>query len=252
MPEPPTSGNIVDIPASSGDTTAEIYLQEETEQAGAVDTDLALQSEQRAMQELHRFQKLPLQALDQPDAPLPNAPPTYAMLPKEWPLARMSVLTRHVSVLLRGTLLRHLAELSFQGVAFTELPREVVRDVRRDFDGVCGAVADQLASLFVFLKPDQPESAHSDPLSLRRTRTEGAGAAPVQESEEGEAEDETYLVPVGQVCFSFQRGLVHRAAQTYAIRSVDNKYELISKWLLTGLAVTMSIGIYSREIEHVL
>ena len=72
MPEPPTSGNIADIPASSGDTTAEIYLQEEPEQAGTVDTDLALQSEQRAMQELYRFQKLSLQALDQPDASLPT------------------------------------------------------------------------------------------------------------------------------------------------------------------------------------
>ena len=48
MPEPPTSGCIADTPASSGDTTAEIYLHEDTEQAGTADTDLALQSEQRA------------------------------------------------------------------------------------------------------------------------------------------------------------------------------------------------------------
>ena len=48
---------------------------------------------------------------------------------------------RHVSVLLRVTLYRRLAELSFCGIAFTELPREVVRQVHQDFNGVCGAMA---------------------------------------------------------------------------------------------------------------
>ena len=54
------------------------------------------------------------------------------MLPREWPLARMSVSIRHVSVLLRVTLLRRLAELSFRGHDFVDLPREVVREVHRD------------------------------------------------------------------------------------------------------------------------
>ena len=40
---------------------------------------------------------------------------------------------------------------------------------------------------------------------------ERADVAPAQETEEGEAEEETYLVPVGYGCFSFQRGLLHRA-----------------------------------------
>ena len=31
---------------------------------------------------------------------------------------------------------------------------------------------------------------------------------------QGEAEEETYLVPVGYGCFSFQRGLLRRAART--------------------------------------
>ena len=84
------------------------------------------------------------------------------MLPQEWPLARMSVWMRHVSVLLRVTLYRRLAELSFRGVAFHELPSEVMREVHRDFDGVCGAMADQLASLFAFLKPDQSGEARDD------------------------------------------------------------------------------------------
>ena len=161
MPEPAAMSCSPDHPASREETTAEIYIpepqphKEEQEQAGTVHTDLALQSEQRATQELHRFQKLSLQALNQPDT-----------LPREWPLARMSVSMRHVSVLLRVTLLRRLAELSFRGFAFTEPPREVVREVQHDVDGVCGAVADHLASLFAFLSPDHPQSTHFDHAEL--------------------------------------------------------------------------------------
>ena len=64
------------------------------------------------------------------------------------------------------SLLRRLAELSFRGIAFTELPREVVREVHHDVDGVCGAVADHLAALFAFLSPDHPQSTHIDHAEL--------------------------------------------------------------------------------------
>ena len=73
---------------------------------GSAEADLRLQSERRAMQELHRFQKLSAQALaaaesTEPTEPTltagveaallvqpPVAPPTrlYANLPSEWPL----------------------------------------------------------------------------------------------------------------------------------------------------------------------
>ena len=55
---------------------------------------------------------------------LPVVPPValHANLPSEWPLARVSVYTRHIGVLLRVTLNRRLAELSFRGVAFPDLP----------------------------------------------------------------------------------------------------------------------------------
>ena len=88
---------------------------------------------------------------------MPLAPPVavYANLPIEWPLARISVYMRHVSVLLRVTLNRRLAELSFRGVDFRLLPREVVRHTKEDFDTICGAMAAQLAALFAFLKPSQ-------------------------------------------------------------------------------------------------
>ena len=163
MPEPAAT---TDHPADREETTAEIYIQElqphkeEQEQAGTVHTDIALQSEQRAMQELHRFQKLSLLDPSQPGASPPAPPPTnlYPMLPREWPLARMSVL--------RVTLLRRLAELSFRGIGFTELPREVVREVHHDVDGICGAVAYHLTSLFAFLSPGHPQSMHIDHAEL--------------------------------------------------------------------------------------
>ena len=79
----------------------------------------------------------------------------YANLPTQWPLARISVYMRQVSVLLRVTLYRRLAELSFKGVDFQHLPREVVKHTKEDFDTICGAMAAQLAALFAFLKPGQ-------------------------------------------------------------------------------------------------
>ena len=94
----------------------------------------------------------------QAEAALPAQPPVppptslHVNLPSEWPLARISVWMRRVSVLLRVTLYRRQAKLSFRGVDFTELPREEVKHARQDFDNVCGAMAEQLASLFAFLK----------------------------------------------------------------------------------------------------
>ena len=70
-------------------------------------------------------------------------------------------------------------------------------------------------------------------------RQAGADDAPANENDEGEEDEETYLAPAGYGCFSFQRGLLHRAARTYQIRSAGNKYEIISAWLLEGLAVTI-------------
>ena len=98
---------------------------------------------------------------------------------------------------------------------------------------------------------DQPAvdvSSMAKPVLLAETNTReqyedmqaGTDHAQAKEHDEGEEEDETYLVPAGYGCFSFQRGLLHRAARTYQIRSAGNKYEIIAAWLLEGLAVTIS------------
>ena len=161
----------------------EIALGEEGDHAGLAEADLTVQSEQRAMQELYRFQKHSMPTtqtegvesasvqtqptaakaaqaaqaaqaveLDQP----PLAPPVANLL-TEWPLARISVYTRHISVLLGVTLNRRLAELSFRGVEFQHLPQEVIKHTREDFDAICGAMAAQLAALFAFLQPSQEQ-----------------------------------------------------------------------------------------------
>ena len=95
---------------------------------------------------------------------LPAVPPValYANLPSEWPLARVSVYTRHIGVLLRVTLNRRLAELSFRGVAFPDLPREVIKHTIEDFDAICGAMAAQLAALFEFLRPGEEKTHKAD------------------------------------------------------------------------------------------
>ena len=122
----------------------EIALGEDADRAGLAEADLTVQSEQRATQELYRFQKHSMlaaqtqgvkestmqttpaasQATEQVLPPLAPPVTVYANLPIEWPLARISVYMRHVSVLLRVTLNRRLAELSFRGVDFQHLPRE--------------------------------------------------------------------------------------------------------------------------------
>ena len=146
------------------------------------------------MQELHRFQKHSMpnmqtkdgksasvqtqptvttaahaaqdarEALGQP----PVAPPValYATLPTEWPLARISVYTRHIGVLLRVTVNRRLAELSFRRVEFQHLPREVIKHTREDFDAICGAMAAQLAALFAFLQPSEEKPQKTDQAEL--------------------------------------------------------------------------------------
>ena len=58
--------------------------------------------------------------------------------------------------------------------------------------------------------------------------------------EEEEVEEDTFVSPEGQGCFSFRQSLLFRAKDTYAARCTGNKYEIISKWLLTGLAVVLS------------
>ena len=60
------------------------------------------------------------------------------------------------------------------------------------------------------------------------------------DADEEEAEEESYIPATGQGCYSFEMSLLQRAAQTFAKRSVADKYMQVARWLHTGLAATIS------------
>ena len=154
----------------------EIFLADADDQSGPVDADIAHSAEQRAMHSLLRYQTQAVKHSAHTSTNSGNAttmlppvvPPVslYANLPQEWPLARLSVQVRHISVLLRVTLFRRVAELNFRGVDFGALPREVMRNIVYDFNNIGGDLARRLASLFAFLKPDPTAGTQADTLGL--------------------------------------------------------------------------------------
>ena len=77
------------------------------------------------------------------------------------------------------------------------------------------------------------------PQTQEGTCIEPASAKSAEEEAEEDDED-TYVVPEGQGCFSVRQSLLLRAKDTYAARCTGDKYEVISRWLLTGLAVVLS------------
>ena len=82
------------------------------------------------------------------------------------------------------------------------------------------------------------QEAESGPATQTVTKNMTSGAGDLDEDEE-DVEEDTYVPPEGQGCFSFRQSLLLRA-KDYAARSIGNKHEIISKWLLTGLAVVLS------------
>ena len=175
MPSTPATGPGSQPSGSSVAVTKEINLRA-AEETDPVDTDIVQLAEQRAMHTVYRYQVLSVEAeaktqakpTGRSDVPPPAAPPVsvYANLPKEWPLARLCLQLRHIGVLLRVTLYRRAAELSFRGVDFRQLPREVMKYIQQDFTNVGGEVARRLARLFDFLKPDSQGAKDADPLGL--------------------------------------------------------------------------------------
>ena len=177
MPPVPAEAHGVQKSADERATTTEVDLRD-TEN-DPVDADLTHMAEQRAMQMVHRFQMAAIELNDQAKdtasevAPSSSttsiaAPPTslYANLPQEWPLARLSLQLKHIGVMLRVTLYRRLAELSFRGVDFRQLPREVMMYFCQDFDTIGRDVAGRLASLFNFLELRSQEPVKGDPMGL--------------------------------------------------------------------------------------
>ena len=108
--------------------------------------------------------------------------------------------------------------------------------------------------------PGWPSGCTFPEVELPGGQSSQARANQVKEETE-EVEDDKYVPPDGQGCFSFRQSLLLRAKDTYAARSIGNKYEIISRWLLTGLAVVLSRpnwlllakqdGAHEPECKHV-
>ena len=85
-----------------------------------------------------------------------------------------------------------------------------------------------------------PPTQTKPPLTKQEDDSGALDRANKVEEETEEVEDDKYVPPDGQGCFSFRQSLLLRAKDTYAARSIGNKYEIMSRWLLTGLAVVLS------------
>ena len=67
------------------------------------------------------------------------------------------------------------------------------------------------------------------PLPQANTPAEHYSAQREEEEEADEVEEDKYVVPDGQGCFSFTQSLLLRAKDTYAARCTGNRYEIISQ-----------------------
>ena len=93
--------------------------QENTERGGTADTDLQLESEQRAMQALYDYQNAARTASEtaRQRVPLP-ALQTYSDLPREWPMARLAISSKQINRLVRTFLWRRVTEQALHGSSF--------------------------------------------------------------------------------------------------------------------------------------
>ena len=75
---------------------------------------------------------------------------------------------------------------------------------------------------------DHSQGAASSSDAQDNTGAESPSVTAADEEAE-EEEDDTYVSPEGQGCFSFRQSLLLRAKDTYAARCTGNRYEIISK-----------------------
>ena len=94
-----------------------------TECGGTADTDLQLESEQRAMQVLYDYQQAARTASKtaRQSVPLP-ALQTYSDLPREWPMARLAISSKQINRLVRTFLWRRVTEQALHGSSFVNIP----------------------------------------------------------------------------------------------------------------------------------
>ena len=131
--------------------------QEHAERGGTADTDLQLESEQRAMQALYDYQNAARTAreTDSQRVPLP-ALQIYSDLPREWPMARLAISNKQINRLVRTFLWRRVTEQALHGSSFVDIPDEINQAYIGDLLCISEAFAAPLSNLFAFVKSGHP------------------------------------------------------------------------------------------------
>ena len=131
--------------------------QENTERGGTADTDLQLESEQRAMQVLYDYQYAARTASEtaRQRVPLP-ALQTYSDLPREWPMARLAISSKKINRLVRTFLWRRVTEQALHGSSFVDIPDEINQAYIGDLLRISEAFAAPPSNLFAFVKSGHP------------------------------------------------------------------------------------------------
>ena len=131
--------------------------QENAERGGTADTDLQLESEQRAMQALYDYQNAARTAREtaRQRAPLP-ALQIYSDLPREWPMARLAISSKQINRLVRTFLWRRVTEQALRGSSFVNIPDEINQAYIGDLLRISEAFAAPLSNLFAFVKSGHP------------------------------------------------------------------------------------------------
>ena len=131
--------------------------QENAERGGTADTDLQLESEQRAMQALYDYQNAARTAREtaRQRVPLP-ALQIYSDLPREWPMARLAISNKQINRLVRTFLWRRVTEQALRGSSFVDIPDEINQAYIGDLLRISEAFAAPLSNLFAFVKSGHP------------------------------------------------------------------------------------------------
>ena len=131
--------------------------QENAERGGTADTDLQLESEQRATQALYDYQNAARTAREtaRRRAPLP-ALQIYSDLPREWPMARLAISSKQINRLVRTFLWRRVTEQALRGSSFVNIPDEINQAYIGDLLRISEAFAAPLSNLFAFVKSGHP------------------------------------------------------------------------------------------------
>ena len=131
--------------------------QENAERGGTADTDLQLESEQRAMQALYDYQNAARTAREtaRQRVSLP-ALQIYSDLPREWPMARLAISSKQINRLARTFLWRRVTEQALRGSSFVNIPDEINQAYIGDLLRISEAFAAPLSNLFAFVKSGHP------------------------------------------------------------------------------------------------